>query len=139
MAERTSPFSTYKTYLYKGSTKLIDIKDFTEPISPRELLDTTTITDDERTFRPGIRGRSKLQFTCNYLKGADVSVTGFSDLKTIEDSGAVNTYSIRFGDNGEDGIFTFNAYLSVNISGKGVNEVQEMVITLYPTSAVTFS
>lgn len=134
MAARTSPFSTYKTYLYKGSTKLIDIKNFPDPLSPRELLDTTPITGDERTYRPGIREKSKLTFTCNYVKG------DFTALKTIENTHSPATYSIRFGDNdGEDGTFTFNAYLSVNVSGKGVNEVQELVITLYPTSSVTFS
>lgn len=131
MAARTSPFSTYKTYLYKGSSKLIDIKDFTEPLSPREALDTTVASSDERTYMPGIRTKSKLTFTCNYTKGE------FTTLKALEGSSA--TYSIRLGDSGEDGIFSFSAYLSVNVAGKGVNEVQEMVITLYPTSTVTFS
>ena len=139
MAERTFPFSSYKTYLYKGATKLIDIKDFTEPLSPREILDTTVASSDERTFMPGIRERSKIEFTCNYVKGTSASVTGFKDLKDIEDAHTPATYSIRFGDNGVDGIFTFNAYLSVSLKRGGVNEVVEMVITLFPTSAVTFT
>lgn len=140
MAQRDFPFSTYKTYLYKGATKLIDIKDFTEPISPREQLDTTTIISDARTYRPGIRETKSVQFTCNYLKGGEVvpgKPKGFEDLKALE--GTEYTFSIRFGDNGEDGIFTFNAYLSVNVKSGGVNEVTEMVITLSPTSEVVFS
>ena len=131
MAARTTPFSTYRTYLYKGGSKLVDIKDFTEPLSPREPLDTTVVSSDERTYRPGIRTKSKLTFTCNYIKSK------FSELQGYE--GAEATYSIYFGDSGEDGKFTFTAYLSVNVAGKGVNEVQEMVITLYPTSKVTYS
>ena len=132
MAARTSPFSTYKTHLYKGSTKLIDIKDFSEPYSEREALDTTVVSSDERTFRPGIRNRTKpLSFTCNYLK------SDFTTLKALE--GTAYSFSIRFGDNGDDGQFTFTAYLSVNIKPGGVNDVVEMVITLYPTSSVAFS
>lgn len=132
MAARTTPFSTYKTYLYRNGTKLIDIKDFPEPLSPREQLDTTVVSSDERTFRPGIREKSKVTFTCNYVK------SDFSRIKGYEGNTPA-TYSIMFGDNGEDGIFSFSAYLSVNVAGKGVNEVQEMVITLYPTSKVTFT
>ena len=134
MAARTSPFSTYKTYLYHGGTKLIDIKDFTEPYAEREPLDTTVVSSDERTFRPGIRNRNKpLSFNCNYTKDK------FNALKLIEDGKTASSYSIRFGDSGADGIFTFTAYLSVNIKPKGVNEVVEMVVTLFPTSAVSFS
>lgn len=139
MAERDFPFSTYKTYLYKGATKLIDIKDFPEPLSPREMLDSTVVSSDERTFIPGIREKSKIQFTCNYIKGTAYGVTGFKDLKDIEDAHTPATYSIRFGENGEDGIFTFNAYLSVSLKSGGVNEVVEMIITLFPTTAVSFS
>ena len=131
MAARTTPFSTYKTYLYKDSSKLIDIKNFPDPVSPREMLDTTVITADERSYRPGIRDRRELKFTCNYVK------SDFSTIKAYE--GSEHNFSIRFGDNGDDGIFSFKAYLAVNVSGKGVNEVQEMVITLYPTTAVSFT
>ena len=132
MAARTTPFSTYKTYLYRNGSKLIDIKDFPEPFAQREQLDTTVVSSDERTFRPGIRSRSKpLTFTCNYVK-AD-----FAALKALE--GTPHSFSIVFGSNGDDGVFSFTAYLSVNVEGKGVNEVQEMVISLYPTSAVSFS
>ncbi len=137
MAARDFPFSTYKTYLYRNGAKLIDIKDFGEPLSPREQLDTTVVSSDERTFMPGIRERSKIQFTCNYTK------IMFSDLKTVEAFEMTNhspsLYAIGFGNSGEDGLFAFNAYLSVSLKSAGVNEVVEMIITLYPTSAVSFT
>ena len=132
MASRTSPFSTYKTYLYHGATQVIDIKDFTEPLAPREQLDTTTIIDDARTYRAGIRETNKVQFTCNYLKSEFQRLTN-------DYVGKDYSYSIKFGDNGDDGIFTFSAIMSLSLKSGGVNDVVEMIITLSPTSEVTFS
>ena len=50
-------------------------------------------------------------------------------------------YSLVFGTSGEDGYgkFTFQGQHSVYISGGDVNAVREMVITIAPSSDITFA
>ena len=137
--------STYKVFLMKkGSgqsatySKLIDIKDFPDLGGSPELLETTTLSDGAQTYIPGIQSQEALEFNANYTK-AD-----YTTLKALE--GTELELAVWFGGTisggvatptGSDGKFEFKGYLTVNVTGGGVNEVVGMAITIAPTTVIT--
>lgn len=148
MAASTTPTSSKWTFLmYKASSnasysKLVDIKDYSDIGGEREMLETTTLTDDMQHFIPGIiqLDNGSLQFTCNYILG------DYNTLKGLEN--VEKEYSVWLGGsqaasastptpNGEDGKFNFKGQLSVRVTGKGVNEVREMQVSIAPTTDIT--
>lgn len=134
--------STYKTFLMKKGTsdyeKLVDIKDFPDLGGAPEMLETTTLSDNMQTYVEGIQSLDALEFTINY------------DLATYETllalKGVETEFSVWFGGTGEgdalvpdgsEGKFNFKGYLSVRVTGKGVNEVKEATITIAPSTPIT--
>lgn len=135
MSAKTEPMNTYATYLmYKstasGSTyaKLIDIKDYPDD-SEAEELDITTLSDAAHKSTPGIDGNDRRDYTANYTKG------DYDTIKALE--GQTLYFAEYFGESGDDGIYEFTGKLKVRRIGKGVNEVREMMISIYPESAIT--
>lgn len=140
--------SSYKTYLMVGTgspvtwSKVIDIKSTPDGLmGDKNLLETTTLSDGQQTFIPGIRqvDSGGLQFTANYTK---------ADFATLDGSaykGKDRPFAVWFGANttgdpdGSNGKFTFNGELSAAPNGVGVDEVVEMTITIAPSTEVTFS
>lgn len=140
--------STYKVYLMRKAkgessyTKLVDIKDFPDVGSNINLLETTTMSDAIQTYIRGIKqvDSGGLQFTANYTK------TDYAALHTIETTGDEDdTYGLWFGGtessgvvtpDGSDGKFEWNGTLSVGISGAGVDEVVDMIVTCAPSTEI---
>ena len=167
--------SSYKIYLmgwFAASSgdagewrKLVDIKDFPDLIEPPEQLETTTLSNRNRTYIPGIQQSSDKTFTCNYSKsdydrlvnlkdhlyGYAVWMGGTEDphlappaLEASEDG--TTQYAVWFGatvaggvatPTGSEGKFGFIGYLSPSVSGAGVNEVVNMVVTITPASDIS--
>lgn len=137
--------STYKTYLMHGTTsnnattyeKLLDIVDFPDLGGTPEMLDTTTLSDKMKTFIMGIQEAEGLEFNANYDK------TAYTALAALENQ--TEKYAVYFGTDssgnpdGSDGKFSFEGQLSVHVTGAGVNEVRKMLITIAPTSEITFA
>ena len=131
--------SSYKTFLMKGSEKLVDIKDFPDLGGAPEMLETTTLSDNMQTFIEGIQSQDALEFTANY------------DLETYEElialKGIETAYAVWFGGTegadgtvtptGSEGKFNFKGYLTPRVVGKGVNEVREMIISSAPSTPIT--
>lgn len=134
MSAKTEPMNTYSTYLmYKSTTngtyaKLIDVKDYPDD-SEAEELDITTLSDSAHKSTPGIDGNDRRDYTANYTKG------DYDTIKALE--GQLLYFAEYFGENGDDGIFEFSGKLKVRRIGKGVNEVREMMVSVYPQSAIT--
>lgn len=136
--------NTYGTYLMKKGTgdtysKLVDIKDYPDLGGSPEMLETTTLSDKMQTFILGIQKSDSLEFTCNYDK------TTYTTLKGLE--GEELDLAIYFGGTesngvvtptGANGKFKFKGSLSVHLTGKGVNEVREMVITIAASTVIDF-
>lgn len=141
--------NTYKTYLMKGTTsdgtttwsKLIDIKDFPDLGSAPPTLDTTTLSDAMHTYINDILDTGGgLEFTANYTK---------SDYSTLEAlKGSTEKYAVWFGasesngvvtPDGSDGKFSFDGELSVWKKGAGVGAVQEMGISIAPSTVISFA
>ena len=144
MAASTTPISTYKVYLMKGTlstdnstvnyAKLIDIKDFSDLMNAPEMLETTTLSDKARTYIPGIQEQEAITCTANYTKG---------NFGTINSLGGTEQYfSIWFGGDpsdssgGQDGKYSFKGFITPTINGGGVNEVVDMTLTIAPTTPI---
>ena len=128
--------STYGiSLMHKGEgstyTKLIDIKDFPDLGGAPEMLETTTLSDSMQTYIEGIQSADALEFTCNYTKE---DYTKCNALK-----GKKESYAVYFGDEGENGKFEFDGYLSARVNGGGVNEVVGMTISIAPATEIKVS
>ena len=130
--------NTYGIQLMKGTkgtgstityTKLVDIKDFPDLGGAPEMLETTTLSDSMQTYIEGIQSADALEFTANYTK-ADYAT--LAELK-----GEQTPFAVYFGEDGENGIFSFEGYLSVRVNGGGVNEVVGMTISIAPATEIT--
>lgn len=134
--------NTYGTYLMRKESdtweKLIDIKDYPDIGGSPEALETTTLSDAMQTYILGIQSGDALEFTHNY------SLTDYKKLLALK--GQKLKLAIWFGGtesagvvtpDGSNGKFSFEGELSVRISGKGTNEVREMVSTIAPSTEIT--
>lgn len=133
--------STYKTFLMKGTggawSKLIDIKEFPDLGGVPEMLDTTTMSDGARTYILGIQETEAMTFSANYTLADYAAIKALENTEqdfavwmgaTVENDIATPT--------GVDGKFEFKGYITVTKTGGGVNEVQNMTITIAPTTVI---
>lgn len=139
--------NSYKSFLMKGEAgeegkitwkKLIDIKDFPDLFPVPEALEKTTLSDRARTYEEGIEESDVMEFTANY------SLDDFTMLRELK--GQDNPYAVWFGGTedadgiptptGEWGKFKFAGKLSAGIVGKGVNEIQEIKISIAPSKPI---
>lgn len=147
MAAATTPTSTYKSFLMKGTgtgeitwAKLVDIKSYPDMGGSPELLETTTLSDGMQTNIFGIQQNDTKEFTCNYVKSA------YSTIKGLE--GTELDLAVWFGGTesngvvtptGDDGKISFKGYVSVYINGGEVNAVREMTVSVAVSSPITFA
>ena len=137
MAMSEAITSTIDTFLMLGSesggsvsySKLVDIKDYPDLIGAPEPIETTTLSDHARTYVEGLKAGEQLSFTANYTE---------KDFDTVNNLSGEQYLAVDFGTSGAEGRFTFKGYVSVSIVGHGVNEVREMLITITPTTEITF-
>lgn len=136
----STPTSTIDTFLLSKSgstyTILYPIKDYSDLGGAPESIDVTTLSDHVRHSVPGLQDTDNVEFTSNYDK------TDFQSGKALE--GEEGTYAVAFGSSaankvGSEGVFEFNGYLTVTVSGGGVNDAREMVTTINLTSDISFS
>lgn len=120
--------------------KLTDIKDFPDLIDPPERLQTTTLSNKNHTYIPGIQDTSEKTFTCNY------DSTEYAKLAALKDT--LYGYAVWFGGtedstthqvtpSGTDGKFAFAGYLTVSVAGAGVNEVVNMTVSITPATDIS--
>lgn len=134
--------SSFKSFLMhkKGEAyeKLIDIKDYPDLGGAPEMLETTTLSDKMQTYIEGIQSQDALEFNTNY---------DLETYKTIEAMKGIETdLSVWFGGTedggvvtptGAEGKFDFKGYVSIRVTGKGVNEVREAVVSIAPSTPIT--
>lgn len=118
--------STYGVKLAYGSaspTTEVVIKSYPEIMAPRSALETTTLSDDAKTYIPGIRETpDSFEFTCNY----DPTVFG-----AINELDAVQKCSLTFSDGSG---FTWDGYISASTTDGDVDAVVEMTVAITPTT-----
>ncbi|WP_165170695.1 phage tail protein [Adlercreutzia sp. ZJ242] len=135
--------NTSMTYLMNSAngttyTKLVDIKEFPDLGSAPPTLDTTTLSDMMHTYINDILDTGGgLEFTANYK---------LEDYKTLlEHAGKEENYAVWFGAKKEGEVFTpdgsfgkfeFKGELSVWKKGAGVGAVQDMGISIAPSTEI---
>lgn len=118
---------TFK-YGSDSPTTSLDIKSYPDGIlAKRAALETTTLASDSKTFIPGLReAADSLDFNMNY----DAAV--FAEINALTE---VQKCALNFSDGSG---FTFDAYLSVSVTGGEVNSVVEMTVSAMPASVPVF-
>ena len=125
--------SSYNVQLKWGTSgaaveKIVDIKDFPDMIGDPNMLETTTLSDSQQTYIPGIKSADMLQFTCNYTK---------ADFQAVnEDAETPLFYALEFSDGSK---FTWQGQHTCGLPGKGVDEVIEFTINIAPSTPVVFA
>lgn len=109
-------------------TQLVCIKNFPDLGGTPEQIEITTLCDAQQTFIPGIKSMTQMEFTANYTKEDYEKVDNLSDKELY--------YELEFGENGEDGVFSWQGKHSVRVLGAGVNSAVEMVITISPSTEI---
>lgn len=128
---------TANTFLMKGSTKLVDIKEFPDLGKAPDTIDVTTLTNTMKVSINDLQDPGSLEFTANY------DPDDYDTLKALE--GAQNEYSVWFGASAEGapdghlGKFTFTGELAVWVKGAGVSAVREMGIAIAPSTEIVKS
>ena len=133
---------TYLSFLMvKGTgesySKVVDIKDYPDLLAQKENVETTTLSDKARTYIPGIENvDGSMDFTCNYDMAAITALEALAD--------EIKDYAVWFGGTevagadptptGALGKFGGKGILSYTVSGKGVNDVREIVVHVTPTA-----
>ena len=128
--------STIGTVLKFGTTasaltKLCPIKSYPDLIGEPNLLETTTLDDEQQTYINGVKSADNMQFECNY------DSTTWNTLKANE--GVAGYFALEFGDDGEDGIFTWQGAYTLGLPSAGVDEVRNMTINIAPSTPVVKS
>lgn len=123
--------STIGTILKSGAdksslTQLCKIKSYPDLGGAPEQLETTDLEDTTQTFVDGVQSLDSMEFTANYVKEEYD--------KLVASSGKQQKYQLEFGENGEDGIFSWEGTHSVRVTGGEVNAVREMVIACTPST-----
>ena len=134
--------SSYKVFLMKSADgesaweKMVDIKDFPDLGGAPEQLETTTLSDKMQTFINGIQKLDTMSFTANYDKAT------YDTLLT--DAGKAGHYAVWFGGSdavppvpsGDQGKWKWDGSYSIYVSGAGVDEVVDMIITMTPSTPI---
>ncbi len=140
--------STYKTFLVYDEEGdgdeyeiLVDIKSFPALGGAPEMLDATGLSNKMRVYIAGVQATEALEFTANYTQ------TDFDKVNALDD-GTAKSLGVFFGgdldgdewaDMGDDGMFKFEGAVSVHVDGGEVNAVQDMIITVAPSTEISFS
>lgn len=125
--------STIGTVLKAGAdadslAKLTRIKSYPDLGGQPEQLESTDLEDPSQTFEDGVQQQETMEFTANYTKDEYAKVAA--------SAGKQQKYQLEFGENGEDGIFSWEGKHSVRVTGGEVNAIREMVITVTPSTKI---
>lgn len=128
MSETKKAIATIGTVLKWGATSAavtstVPIKSFPDLGGSPEMIEVTDLSDEAQSFILGAQSMSAMEFTANFTK---------ADFETVQaDAGKDLYYEIKFGD---EATFAWQGQHSVRVTGGGVNEAVEMVITIAPTT-----
>lgn len=113
-------------------TEVVDLLDFPDLMGSADKIETTTMKDTQRRYRPGLKDPGDMVF--NFLYSGMGTGTNWDALKTAEAAGTVYYFAVVFpGGSG----FTWSGTVSLSMPGKGIGEALQFAATIMPASAVT--
>lgn len=128
--------TTINTFLYCGEaaaslTKLIDITSYPDIMSPPEKVDVSDLSSKQKKYTDGMVDLPDYEFGANY------TLEGYKKVNQMKDK---KLYcELRFGTDGEFGVFKWQGTLFPSVSGGDVGGKREMKITCYPETDIEFS
>lgn len=136
--------NTYQTYLMTSDdgstyTKLLDIKSFPDLMGGPNNLETTTLSDEMKTYIPGLKDPGDaLEFGANYTAADFAAVEA---LERVEKYYAVwiGASGTPLAPDGSKGKFSFKGYAYATKNGAGTDEVQDMTVGIIPSTPITFA
>lgn len=134
MAEATvKAVSTIGTILEVSSDgtsweKLCKIKSYPALGGAPEQLETTDLEDEIQTFILGVQSMDAMEFKANYTLDSYLAVKD----KAMTDL----YYRLKMGENGKDGVATWQGQHSVYVNEGEVNAVREMTISVSASTKI---
>lgn len=125
--------STIHTTLKFGLTeealaKMCPITSYPDLIGTPDNIEVTDMDCTQQTFVPGVKSQESMEFEANYDSALYDAL--------IENENKDGFFSLEFGENGADGIFSWAGSYTIAVSGAGVNEARGMKIVVTPASDV---
>ena len=123
---------TLNTKLYMDETELKDLLSTPDlGIGDPEKVEVTTLADDTRRYINGLKDvGDSLEFEFNYVAGPEES---YAKLQAAQDGKEVHKFKVEL----PDGLsFSFDAMVSVKITGAAVGEQIKFTLNLTPYSAI---
>lgn len=128
------------TKLYKGTNPLTgvelpDILEYPNILEFPDEKDTTALADLQETKRPGIKKLGGMEFRALFtgMKVDGDDGTTWVALKTVQDSGEPEDFCIEYPDGSG---FTWNAYVALQLNGKGNDENMEFSFKMFCTGPI---
>lgn len=122
-----STFGTVFKYGSDTASKELAIKSYPQIMAKRAALETTTLSDDAKTYIPGIRETpDSLDFTMNYDAAVFAEINALTEVQKCE---------LKFSDGSG---FTFDGYLSASNGEGAVGAVAEMTVSVMPATVPVF-
>jgi hypothetical protein len=120
-------------------TNLLPIKSFPDLMQGPNNLETTTLSDEMKTYIPGLKDPGDaLEFGANY------TAADFAAVEALE--GTEKYYAVWIGasgsplaPDGSKGKFSFKGYAYATKNGAGTDEVQDMTVGIIPSTPITFA
>lgn len=109
-------------------TKLCKIKSYPALGGAPEQLESTDLEDEVKTFVPGVQAMDAMEFKANY------TLESYNSVKT-----KANTplkYRLKMGENGKDGVASWEGQHSVYVNEGEVNGIREMTISVSPSTKI---
>lgn len=129
-AKAVSTIGTVLEVSSDGTTweKLCKIKSYPALGGAPEQLETTDLEDEAQTFILGVQSMDSMDFTANYTLESYKAVKA----KAITDL----HYRLKMGENGKDGVATWDGQHSVYVNEGEVNGVREMTISVSASTKI---
>lgn len=109
--------------------KMCPIKSYPALGGAPEQIEITDLEDKTQTFIPGVQAVDAMEFGANYTLDTynKVKAKANTPLK----------YRLKMGEDGKDGIATWEGQHSVYVKEGEVNGAREMAITVSPSTEIT--
>lgn len=119
-----------KAYLYRNGTKLVDITSIPDLGGAPDQIDVTTLSDMQTRNINGIQSVSALEFGAWYDKNKYAELQAIQIADQTKTQAQLDTYQVRFGDGGANGVFEWQGKLSVYVGSVESNAAVPMTITI---------
>lgn len=119
-----------KAFLYRNGAKLVDITSIPDLGGAPDQIDVTTLSDLQTRNINGIQSVSALEFGAWYDKDTYATLAAIQAADQPKTQANLDTYQVRFGEGGVNGIFEWQGKLSVYVGSVESNAAVPMTITI---------